>query len=41
MLSKGEKITAADCGEWQVINPDDLIAELDAMLAAARARKLP
>lgn len=34
-----EMITAADFGEWQVIHPDDLISELDALLKEARARK--
>lgn len=36
-----EMITAADCGEWTTISADDLIAELDAMLAQARARPKP
>ncbi|CAG8865199.1 hypothetical protein PS627_04557 [Pseudomonas fluorescens] len=33
-----EMITAADCGEWTEICPDELIAMLDEMLAQARAQ---
>lgn len=34
-----EMITAADCGNWQKIDPDEMIAELDAMIKKAQARK--
>ncbi|MFJ2363761.1 hypothetical protein ACIPIN_08650 [Pseudomonas sp. NPDC087697] len=34
-----EMITATDCGEWQDIDADDMIAELEAMLQKAQARK--
>ncbi|MFK8328617.1 hypothetical protein M2D63_001180 [Pseudomonas sp. BJa5] len=36
-----ERIIAADAGEWTEVCPDELIAELDAMLAQARARQKP
>ena len=34
-----EKILAASCGEFVEINADDLLAQLDEMLAEARAKK--
>ena len=33
-----EMITAAECGEWTEIGADELIAQLDEMIARARAQ---
>jgi hypothetical protein len=34
-----EKIIAADCGEWTEIDPDELIADLEAMIKKANDRR--
>jgi hypothetical protein len=34
-----EMIIAADCGEWTEIDPDDLIAQLDAMIEKAKRKR--